>query len=166
MSCRPTDKARNMTERFLTMSAGMFYVATGINAASAAGHTMNGIRRTPDIWSYTTCSPMPKVVKTLKRIYRHSVPFVTTSFTGRKSEIVQRLDVANRPYRGLWVTPWFLLSFPRGEEEHRMSPMSFPDVIRFLDPIAADGWYHSPAYQALIPLGEEAVEMVLVSYES
>jgi uncharacterized protein (DUF1330 family) len=43
-----------------------------------------------------------------------------------------------------------------------------PDVvvIRFPDANAALGWYRSPAYQALIPLREQAADMVLVSYES
>jgi uncharacterized protein (DUF1330 family) len=37
-------------------------------------------------------------------------------------------------------------------------------VIRFPDAAAADGWFHSPAYQALIPLRLAAAEVVLVSY--
>ena len=39
-------------------------------------------------------------------------------------------------------------------------------VIRFPDANAAKGWYGSPAYQALIPIREQAAEMVLISYES
>jgi uncharacterized protein (DUF1330 family) len=38
-------------------------------------------------------------------------------------------------------------------------------VIRFPDLNAVTGWYDSPAYQALIPLREQAAEMVLISYE-
>jgi uncharacterized protein (DUF1330 family) len=38
-------------------------------------------------------------------------------------------------------------------------------VIRFPDASAATGWYGSAAYQALIPLREEAAEMVLVAYQ-
>ncbi len=43
-----------------------------------------------------------------------------------------------------------------------------PDVvvIRFPDLAALDGWHSSPAYQALIPLREQAAEMVLLSYET
>jgi uncharacterized protein (DUF1330 family) len=37
-------------------------------------------------------------------------------------------------------------------------------VIRFPDADAVNGWFNSPAYQALIPLREQAAEMVLVSY--
>ena len=39
-------------------------------------------------------------------------------------------------------------------------------VIRFPDAGAISGWYGSPAYQALIPIREQAAEMVLISYES
>lgn len=39
-------------------------------------------------------------------------------------------------------------------------------VIRFPDPAAAEGWYRSPAYSALIPLREEAAEVLLVSYDA
>jgi uncharacterized protein (DUF1330 family) len=48
-----------------------------------------------------------------------------------------------------------------GESRH-------PDVvvIRFPDASAALEWYRSPVYQALIPLREQAADMVLVSYES
>ena len=39
-------------------------------------------------------------------------------------------------------------------------------MIRFPDAGAITGWYGSPAYQALIPLREQAVEMILIGYES
>lgn len=39
-------------------------------------------------------------------------------------------------------------------------------VIRFSDAKSASGWYRSVDYQALIPLREQAAEMVLISYES
>jgi uncharacterized protein (DUF1330 family) len=39
-------------------------------------------------------------------------------------------------------------------------------VIRFPDMNAITGWYSSAAYQALIPLREQAAEMVLICYES
>lgn len=38
-------------------------------------------------------------------------------------------------------------------------------VIRFPDAQAAEGWFRSPAYQALIPLRQEAAEVDLVSFE-
>jgi len=38
-------------------------------------------------------------------------------------------------------------------------------VIRFPDKDAVNGWYSSPAYQALTPLREQAAEMVVLVYE-
>jgi uncharacterized protein (DUF1330 family) len=37
-------------------------------------------------------------------------------------------------------------------------------VIRFPDAAAADGWYQCDAYQALIPLREQAADLVLLSF--
>ena len=37
-------------------------------------------------------------------------------------------------------------------------------VIRFPDTAAVDGWFNSPAYQALIPLREQAADVVLLSF--
>jgi uncharacterized protein (DUF1330 family) len=39
-------------------------------------------------------------------------------------------------------------------------------VLRFPDSASAAGWHGSAAYQSLIPLREQAAEMVLISYES
>lgn len=39
-------------------------------------------------------------------------------------------------------------------------------IIRFPDIAAINGWHSSPAYQALIPIREQAADMVLLSYES
>ena len=37
-------------------------------------------------------------------------------------------------------------------------------VIRFPDAAAVDGWYQSAAYQALIPLREQAADVTLLSF--
>ena len=39
-------------------------------------------------------------------------------------------------------------------------------VIRFASVDAANGWFHSCAYQALIPLRQQAAEVVLLCYEA
>ncbi len=39
-------------------------------------------------------------------------------------------------------------------------------VIRFPNLAAADGWFMSEAYQALIPLREQAADVLLTSYET
>lgn len=48
-----------------------------------------------------------------------------------------------------------------GEHDH-----SDVVVIRFPDTAALTGWHASPAYQALVPLREQAAEVVLIAYES
>lgn len=48
-----------------------------------------------------------------------------------------------------------------GEHPHTDTVM-----IRFPDAASAAGWYRSAAYQALIPLREQAAGMVLVCFES
>lgn len=48
-----------------------------------------------------------------------------------------------------------------GEDSH-----SAVVVIRFPDSVAINGWYQSAAYQALIPLRQQAAELVLLSYET
>lgn len=39
-------------------------------------------------------------------------------------------------------------------------------VIRFPSVAAVNGWFSSSAYQSLIPLRQQAAEMVLLSYEA
>jgi len=46
------------------------------------------------------------------------------------------------------------------------SPHADIVVISFPDISAVNGWHASPAYQALIPLRQQAAEMVLLSYET
>lgn len=46
------------------------------------------------------------------------------------------------------------------------SPRADVVVIGFPSVAAAHGWFASPAYQALIPLREQAAEVVLLNYES
>ena len=38
-------------------------------------------------------------------------------------------------------------------------------VIRFPDQAAVDGWYLSPAYQALIPLRQQAADLTLLVFQ-
>lgn len=38
-------------------------------------------------------------------------------------------------------------------------------IIQFPDAKAVAGWHNSPAYQALIPTRQQAVDLVLVSYD-
>lgn len=46
-----------------------------------------------------------------------------------------------------------------GESDHQAV-----GVVRFPDLDSLNGWYRSPAYQALIPLRDDAANMTLVAY--
>ncbi len=49
-----------------------------------------------------------------------------------------------------------------GGEHHRDDTV----VLRFPDLAAANGWFQSDAYQALIPLRQQAAEVDLISFEA
>jgi uncharacterized protein (DUF1330 family) len=67
------------------------------------------------------------------------------------------------------LEPWGAELILRGKRiailagEH---PHSDIVVIRFPDKAAASSWHSSPAYQALIPLRQQAADMVLLTYEA
>ena len=46
------------------------------------------------------------------------------------------------------------------------NPYASMVVIRFPSVAAANSWFTSPAYQALIPLRQQAADVVLTSYEA
>jgi uncharacterized protein (DUF1330 family) len=66
------------------------------------------------------------------------------------------------------LTPWGAELVLRGKRvamlagEHAHADVV---VIRFPDRKAVDGWHSSPAYQALIPLRQQAADVVLITYE-
>lgn len=66
------------------------------------------------------------------------------------------------------LTPWGAELVFRGRKvavlsgEHAHADIV---VIRFPDVAAVDGWFSSPAYQSLIPLRQQAADVVLLSYE-
>lgn len=67
------------------------------------------------------------------------------------------------------LAPWGAELLFRGQQAAVLAgdcPHRDVVVIRFPDLAAAQGWFASGAYQALIPLRQQAAEVVLVSYES
>jgi uncharacterized protein (DUF1330 family) len=65
------------------------------------------------------------------------------------------------------LVPWGAELVFRGRRENVLAGQhahSDTVVIRFPDLAALDGWYQSPAYQALIPLRLEAADVDLISY--
>ena len=65
------------------------------------------------------------------------------------------------------LAPWGAELVFRGKQVATLAgenPHSDIVVIRFPDAAAVNQWFSSPAYQSLIPLREEAAEVVLLSY--
>ncbi len=65
------------------------------------------------------------------------------------------------------LEPWGAELVLRGEKVAVLGGRHGRDatvVIRFPDIDAVNGWFGSPAYQALIPLREEAAEVDLISF--
>ncbi|MDA8308888.1 MAG: DUF1330 domain-containing protein [Deltaproteobacteria bacterium] len=67
------------------------------------------------------------------------------------------------------LAPWGAELLFRGRLQTVLSgEPPYPDivVIRFPNLKSIEGWYNSVAYQAIIPIREEAADIALVSYES
>lgn len=67
------------------------------------------------------------------------------------------------------VIPWGGELVFRGKQVAALAGESPPPdivVIRFPDLAALDSWFSSAAYQALIPLRQQAAEVLLLSYEA
>ncbi len=67
------------------------------------------------------------------------------------------------------LTPWGGELVFRGKQVAALSGASPHEdivVIRFPSVAAVNDWFSSPAYQALIPLREQAADVLLLSYES
>lgn len=67
------------------------------------------------------------------------------------------------------LAPWGAELVFRGEQAGALAgqcPHRDIVVIRFPDQAAVQGWFASAAYQALIPLRQEAADVVLLSYDA
>lgn len=67
------------------------------------------------------------------------------------------------------LQPWGAELVFRGQQRAALAgvnPHADIVVIRFPNLAAADGWFRSEAYQALIPLREQAADVLLTSYET
>ncbi|MCR2747526.1 DUF1330 domain-containing protein [Limnobacter parvus] len=67
------------------------------------------------------------------------------------------------------LTPWGAKVIFRGKQTEVFAlsnPYTDIVIIQFPNSKAASGWFHSPAYQAIIPLRESAAEVVLTSYKA
>lgn len=67
------------------------------------------------------------------------------------------------------LAPWHAEIVFRGTRVDVFSgehPHTDTVVLRFADSDSARAWFASPAYQALIPLREQAADVVLIGYEA
>jgi uncharacterized protein (DUF1330 family) len=85
---------------------------------------------------------------------------ITVKDPGKWAEYRSRVPATLADWQGELVLRGRRVAVLSGEHRHDDAV-----VIRFPDPGAVTGWYGSAAYQALIPLREQAAEMVLISYE-
>jgi len=87
-------------------------------------------------------------------------------------QITVKDDVLWAQYRSTVLTtlvPWNGELVFRGQQVRALSgECPHPDivVIRFASLADADGWHNSAAYQALIPLRQQAADVVLTTYEA
>jgi len=86
---------------------------------------------------------------------------ITVKDAEKWAEYRGRVPATLAPWGAELVCRGKRLSTLSGEHVHTDSV-----VIRFPDADAVNNWFNSPAYQALIPLREQAAEMVLVNYEA
>jgi uncharacterized protein (DUF1330 family) len=88
------------------------------------------------------------------------VGHLTVKDTEKWAEYRSQVPATLAPWGGEVVLRGKQVAILAGEHPH-----SDVVVIRFPDQDAAQGWYSSAAYQALIPLRQQAAEMVLISYD-
>jgi uncharacterized protein (DUF1330 family) len=105
--------------------------------------------------------PSSKGAKLNKKITAYLIGHITVKDAEKWAEYRGKVPATLAPWGADLVCRGKLLSILCGEHIHTDSV-----VIRFPDADAVNNWFNSLAYQALIPIREQAAEMVLVSYES
>lgn len=96
-----------------------------------------------------------------EKIAAYVIGHITVKDAGMWAEYRSKVPATLAPWGAELVFRGKRLDVMSGEHSHEDTV-----VIRFPDAGAVGNWFHSPAYQALIPLREQAAEMVLVSYEA
>ncbi|NEX62409.1 DUF1330 domain-containing protein [Noviherbaspirillum galbum] len=93
--------------------------------------------------------------------YAYVVGQITIKDAGKWAEYRDKVPATIAPWAGELVF--------RGKRAATLagfSPHTDIVVIRFPDMEALNGWHASAAYQAIIPLRQDAADVVLVSYEA
>lgn len=86
---------------------------------------------------------------------------ITVRDTEKWDDYRNAVPVTLEPWGAELVFRGKLASILAGEHAHTDTV-----VIRFPDMKAVNGWYTSPAYQALIPLRKTAADVDLLSYDA
>lgn len=89
------------------------------------------------------------------------VGHITVKDPGKWIEYRERVPATLAPWGAELVFRGKLATILAGTHTHADTV-----VIRFPDTEAVACWYASPTYQALIPLRNEAADLVLLSYEA
>ncbi|HHL73660.1 MAG TPA: DUF1330 domain-containing protein [Bacteroidetes bacterium] len=77
------------------------------------------------------------------------------------SEYAQAVPATLSPFDGSITLRGKADSVLCGKHQHAIiASLRFPDLQ------SAHGWYHSPAYQALIPKRDQAADFTVISYEA
>jgi len=96
-----------------------------------------------------------------QKINAYLIGHITIKDPEKWAEYRSRVGATIAPWGGDLVCRGKWISTLCGEHNHTNAL-----VIRFPDSDAVSSWYNSPDYQALIPLREQAADMVLEIYES
>lgn len=86
---------------------------------------------------------------------------ITVKNAGKWDEYRNSVPATLAPWRAELVMRGKRAAVLAGEHEHTDLV-----IIRFPDQQALDGWFSSAAYQALIPLRQQAADVVLISYDA
>lgn len=86
---------------------------------------------------------------------------ITVKDPGKWAEYRSRVPATLEPWGAELVFRGRTMAVYSGEHPHADTV-----VIRFPSAAALSGWHASAAYQALIPLREQAAKVVLIAYES
>jgi uncharacterized protein (DUF1330 family) len=89
------------------------------------------------------------------------VGHLTVKNPGKWAEYRNQVPATLEPWGAELVLRGKRVAILAGEHPH-----SDIVVIRFPNQEAVNSWYSSPAYLALIPLRQQAAEMILISYEA
>ena len=86
---------------------------------------------------------------------------ITVKNSEKWAEYRSRIPATLAPWGAEVIVRGKLVSILAGEHAHTDTV-----IIRFPSIQSVKGWHESPAYQALIPLRNQAAEMTLLSYEA